>query len=56
MIFFQYSARVPLVIAGPGIVIGEAENACSLVDLLPSFLNIAGDHSTCWASRSTSAA
>ena len=42
MNFFEYSARVPLVIAGPGIAIGEAENACSLVDLLPTFLDIAG--------------
>ena len=42
MHFFEYSARVPLVMEGPGIVTGESENACSLVDLLPSFLDIAG--------------
>ena len=42
MNFFEYSARLPLVIAGPGIATGEAENACSLVDLLPTFLDIAG--------------
>ena len=41
MNFFEYSARLPLVIAGPGIATGEAENACSLVDLLPTFLDIA---------------
>jgi len=42
MNFFEHSARVPLVMAGPGVVTGEAENACSLVDLLPTFLEIAG--------------
>ncbi|WFE91309.1 choline-sulfatase [Roseibium porphyridii] len=42
MNFFEHSARVPLVMAGPGIVHGHAENACSLVDLLPTFLEIGG--------------
>ena len=42
MNFFEYSTRVPLVMSGPGIVTGEAENARSLVDLLPTFLDIAG--------------
>ena len=42
MNFFEHSARVPLVMAGPGIVNGVAGNACSLVDLLPTFLEIAG--------------
>ncbi|WP_422036752.1 choline-sulfatase [Roseibium sp.] len=42
MNFFEYSARVPLVMAGPGIANGHAKNACSLVDLLPTFLEIAG--------------
>ena len=42
MNFFEHSARVPLVMAGPSVVAGEAENACSLVDLLPTFLEIAG--------------
>ena len=42
MNFFEHSARVPLVLAGPGVVTGEAENACSLVDLLPTVLEIAG--------------
>ena len=40
MNFFEYSARLPLVIAGPGIATSGAENACSLVDLLPTFLDI----------------
>ena len=45
MNFFEHSARVPLVMAGPGIVQGTAQNAVSLVDLLPTFLEIAdGDH------------
>ena len=42
MNFFEHSARVPLVMAGPNIAIGASENACSLVDLLPTFIEIAG--------------
>ncbi|WP_434055443.1 MAG: choline-sulfatase [Roseibium sp.] len=42
MNFFEYSARVPLVMAGPDIAKGDAANACSLIDLLPTFLEIAG--------------
>ncbi len=42
MNFFEHSARVPLVMAGPGVVIGTAQNAVSLVDLLPTFIEIAG--------------
>ncbi|MGX9354092.1 choline-sulfatase [Roseobacteraceae bacterium S113] len=42
MAFFEQSARVPLVMAGPGVAVGTATNAVSLVDLLPTFLDIAG--------------
>jgi choline-sulfatase len=42
MNFFEHSARVPLVMAGPGIAVGTVANAVSLVDLLPTFLEIAG--------------
>ena len=42
MNFFEHSARVPLIMAGPGVNAGTAPNACSLVDLLPTFLEIAG--------------
>ncbi|MCV6584942.1 MAG: choline-sulfatase [Marinibacterium sp.] len=42
MTFFEHSARVPLIMAGPGVVQGNTAQACSLVDLLPSFLDIAG--------------
>lgn len=42
MNFFEHSARVPLVMAGPGVIKGMASNAVSLVDLLPTFLEIAG--------------
>lgn len=42
MNFFEQSARVPLVMAGPDVATGTAANACSLVDLLPTFLEIAG--------------
>jgi choline-sulfatase len=40
--FFENSVRVPLVVAGPGIAPGRRERPCSLVDLLPTFLDIAG--------------
>ena len=42
MNFFEHSARVPLIMAGPSIEKGTATNACSLIDLLPTFLDIAG--------------
>lgn len=42
MNFFERSARVPLVMVGPGIRKGRAGNACSLVDILPTLLEIAG--------------
>ncbi len=42
MNFFEHSARVPLIMAGPGVVSGTAPNACSLVDLLPTFVDAAG--------------
>ena len=42
MNFFEHSARVPLVMAGPGIAQGNAGNACSLVDMLPTFIEIGG--------------
>nr|WP_306121226.1 choline-sulfatase [Roseovarius sp. MMSF_3359] len=42
MNFFEHSARVPLIMAGPGVVQGTAANACSLVDLMPTFVDIAG--------------
>ncbi len=42
MNFFENSARVPLVMAGPGIAQGTARNACSLVDMLPTLIEIAG--------------
>ncbi len=42
MNFFEHAARVPLIMAGPGIASGTAKNACSLVDLLPTMIEIAG--------------
>ncbi|MBP0483403.1 choline-sulfatase [Sagittula salina] len=42
MTFFEHSARIPLVMAGPGVAEGAAPNACSLVDMLPTFLDAAG--------------
>ncbi|MEM6656950.1 MAG: choline-sulfatase [Pseudomonadota bacterium] len=46
MTFFEQSARVPLIMAGPGVVQGACGNACSLLDLLPTFVEIAGGSST----------
>ena len=46
MNFFEHSARVPLIVAGPGASRGVAANACSLVDLLPTFVEAAGGSST----------
>jgi len=42
MSFLEQSARVPLVIAGPGAEAGVSAHACSLVDLLPTVLDAAG--------------
>ena len=42
MSFFERSARVPLIMAGPGVAPGgTVPNACSLLDLLPTLLDIA---------------
>ena len=41
MTFFEHSARVPLVMAGPGVARGTVDAPCSLVDLLPTVLDIA---------------
>ena len=41
MNFFEHSARVPLIMAGPGIANKPVPNACSLVDILPTMLDIA---------------
>lgn len=42
MSFFERSARVPLVMAGPDIAPGTVPNVCSLLDLAPTLLDIAG--------------
>ena len=41
MNFFEHSARVPLIMAGPGVVNKTVPNACSPVDLLPTLIDIA---------------
>ena len=40
MNMFEHSARVPLLISGPGVVKGTSDSPCSLVDLLPTILDI----------------
>ena len=42
MNFFEHSARIPLIMAGPDVAKGSAPNACSLVDILPTFVDFAG--------------
>ncbi len=41
MSFFEQSLRVPLVMAGPGVANTTVPNACSLLDLAPTLLDIA---------------
>ena len=41
MNFFEHSARVPLIIAGPGVRQTDVAEPVSLVDLFPTFLDIA---------------
>ena len=42
MSFHERSARVPLVVAGPGVRKGTVDNACSHLDFLPTLIDIAG--------------
>ncbi len=46
MNFFEHSARVPLIMAGPDIARITVPNACSLVDILPTMLDIAASTGT----------
>ena len=42
MCFYERSARVPLVVAGPDVANRSVANACSLLDLFPTLLDVAG--------------
>ncbi len=42
MSFHERSARVPLVVAGPGVHQGVVSNACSHLDLFPTLLEVGG--------------
>ncbi|WP_370312308.1 choline-sulfatase [Sagittula sp.] len=42
MNFFEHSARIPMIMTGPGVAQGTAANACSLIDLLPTFIEAGG--------------
>ncbi|EBA10076.1 choline-sulfatase [Sagittula stellata] len=42
MNFFEHSARIPMIMTGPGVAKGAAPNACSLIDLLPTFIEAGG--------------
>ena len=46
MNFFEHSARVPLIMAGAGVAHGTASSPCSLVDLLPTMLDMASTKNT----------
>ena len=41
MVPYEASARVPLVVAGPGVVHAQFEQATSLIDLYPTLLELA---------------
>ncbi len=43
MSFFEQSLRVPFIMAGPGVANTTVPNACSLLDLFPTLLDIAAD-------------
>ena len=43
MNFFERSLRVPFIMAGPGVAHGTVPNACSLLDVLPTLLDIVAD-------------
>jgi choline-sulfatase len=43
MSFHERSARVPLIMAGPGIETGSVDGACSHLDLLPTLIDLASD-------------
>ena len=40
MNFFEHSARVPLIMAGPEVLNKQISNTCSLVDILPTMVDI----------------
>ena len=46
MNFFEHSGRVPLIMAGPGIAQGHLDTPCSLVDILPTMVDIAASTGT----------
>ncbi|MEM9776727.1 MAG: choline-sulfatase [Chloroflexota bacterium] len=41
MSFYERAVRIPLIMAGPGIAQGIVPNACSLLDMLPTLVDIA---------------
>ena len=42
MSFLEHSARIPLIMAGPGVKQGQDDTLCSLIDLLPTMVDIGG--------------
>ena len=46
MSFFEHSARIPMIVAGPGVQVRTAAEPCSLVDILPTFVDMAAQTGT----------
>ncbi|MEM9855573.1 MAG: choline-sulfatase [Pseudomonadota bacterium] len=42
MSFLEHAARIPLIVAGPGVRPGRDETLCSLIDILPTLLDVGG--------------
>ncbi|MEM1237049.1 MAG: choline-sulfatase [Pseudomonadota bacterium] len=49
MSFLEHSARIPLIMAGPGINNGRSDTLCSLMDILPTLVDIAGGDDAIYA-------
>ena len=45
MSWLEHAARVPMIFAGPGVAHQTVNDPCSLIDILPTFREIAGDDS-----------
>ena len=43
MNFFEHAARIPMIACGPGIANSTVPNSCTLVDMLPTLVDLAGE-------------
>ncbi|MCY4304453.1 MAG: choline-sulfatase [Aestuariivita sp.] len=51
MTFFENSSRVPLIVTGPNIRHGTVNNACSLIDILPTLIEIGGGNKNTYGEK-----